>query len=1689
MLAKLIRRCVVMLMLCFTVGISTLAFANLVSDKVFELKQPDGSIIMVVNRGDESLSWLETTKGYTIEKGNDGYWYYVTEYNTSSKPVLSLMRAHEEPVGLSKHIRIRMSKENIKAQKEKAQRSMEEAPRGEFTGNVLYILVQFRPDRDEEQDTLGTYTETDYANKLSNNNTADPRSVAHYYNTVSNGYVTVRPARETWGVNGDNNGVVGWIDLPYAHPDPIDASDPNHVSSWKWNPLNKYYYKLSGDCEWDKCRRELDAENAQFVSIRNAEENDWLLKEFPEGHFWIGLNDAAQEGTYVWVGGQNYEYRNWNTGEPNGGADEDCVIMHNSDTAGDPVTAGSWRDVPCTHSHQAIMMKQDGGDAVVAKNHKIASSAIKGAEVHVDFKQYDTNGDGILSTSELSIAVVVAGFDTSCQGKVNRPYAPSVWPHKGDLSTPVIVDGVKVSEYLMLGDRCRIIGSATVNMPQIGVMAHELGHLMFGLPDLYDFDQSSIGLGFYCLMASGDSGRAEGDTVSGQTPVMPSAWVRASLGWEGVDQTPAIDTKFIAIGADRAPRNPNETRIYKAKTSKEKEYFLVENRQLQGYDKGLRKWLGSFGGGLAIYHVDDSMSLNNDETHRLVDLVEADGKEDNNATDLWYRGNKTNFVTSKLYDGSASGVSITDISKSDTVMTADTATDTAGWAKNPSNGYLYKELIDGCTWDDCERAAKAAGAHLVSIGDAQENQWLFETFFGNSYWIGLNDMANEGKYVWSDGKNYTYMNWDKNEPNGGRSENCLVMYNIQNNDQNTARDFWVVPGSWNDASCENTNKAIMKKKDTTGWVQNPSNGYLYKELIDGCTWDDCERAAEAEGAQLVSIRDAQENRWLFEEFSGHHWIGLNDKANEGKYVWSGGKNYTYTNWDEGEPNGSSSENCVVMFNTTNEPVTPGSWNDGPCEHKNKAIIKKRNTTGWVRNPSNGSLYKELIDGCIWDDCERAAKAEGAQLVSIRDAQENRWLFEEFSGHHWIGLNDKANEGKYVWSGGKNYTYTNWDEGEPNGGSSENCVVMFNTTNEPVRPGSWNDGPCGNKSKAIIEKQDTADWTTNQSNGSLYKVISGCTWLGCEEAAKAAGAHLVTIRNAEENQWLFDYAFGNHYWIGLNLGVLETVIFQESSGYTWSSDQKSTYRNWNTGEPNGGTTEACVMMYNTTNEPVTPGSWNDDKCTATRAGIIEKSQSDSFVINASVSGGIGTGTIVCTPYIVKRNKSSICTIKPSSGYYLSVLTDNGSIVTVTGDISGTSTYEFANVQESHDVVATFRVDQPKKYTVNSSAGPNGNITPSGTQTVNDGDILDFTVTPDDNRYYTPSVVGCSGTLSGDKYKTAPIKNNCDVTATFTSIPPYTGKKARYDFDSDGKSEILWQHNRGAGAAVTWSLDKGSFQRTHRDVIEKEMPKEWQILVVEDFNGDGASDILWKNDTSGGWYIWIMKNMKHTISSRYLIEPTPSVPNPNPQPTWQIEKFGDFNKDATVDILWRHQASGEVMVWLLDPNDSSKTTTYTLEPVSADWQVLAVADFNGDGMADILWKHTDGNVAVWIMQVQPTPPTKSFVVGGKVSPDWQFKSVGDFDGDGKADILWQHSDPSGKIAIWKMDGDKADKRFVIGGEVSDWQLKSIGDFNGDGKEDVFWQHPDGTVAVWIMKDAETFQAKALVNNPESLEWDVK
>jgi uncharacterized repeat protein (TIGR03803 family) len=294
-------------------------------------------------------------------------------------------------------------------------------------------------------------------------------------------------------------------------------------------------------------------------------------------------------------------------------------------------------------------------------------------------------------------------------------------------------------------------------------------------------------------------------------------------------------------------------------------------------------------------------------------------------------------------------------------------------------------------------------------------------------------------------------------------------------------------------------------------------------------------------------------------------------------------------------------------------------------------------------------------------------------------------------------------------------------------------------------------------------------------------------------------------------------------------------------------------------------------------------------------------------------------------------------------------------------------------------------------------------------------------------------------------------NCGDEDGCGTVFEFSPSAVPHDFNGDGYSDMLWRNT--SGNMAIWEMQGSTILNPSSSGLGG-VATTWSIVGQHDFNGDGKADLLW-HDTSGNLAIWEMNGTTILNSNSTGLGAVSTA--------WAIAGVGDFNGDGMADILWRDTSTGAVAIWemngttILNPNASGVGT------VATNWSVVGVGDFNGDGKADILWKNnTNGNLAIYLMNGTTVASSATFANEGSYS----VVGIGDFNGDGKSDILFR--DGSGDIAIWEMNGTTIlnPSSSGVGNLSTAWSVAETGDFNGDGHSDILWRDSSGDIAIWFM-----------------------
>lgn len=270
------------------------------------------------------------------------------------------------------------------------------------------------------------------------------------------------------------------------------------------------------------------------------------------------------------------------------------------------------------------------------------------------------------------------------------------------------------------------------------------------------------------------------------------------------------------------------------------------------------------------------------------------------------------------------------------------------------------------------------------------------------------------------------------------------------------------------------------------------------------------------------------------------------------------------------------------------------------------------------------------------------------------------------------------------------------------------------------------------------------------------------------------------------------------------------------------------------------------------------------------------------------------------------------------------------------------------------------------------------------------------------------------------------------------------------------DVFWRKTDGTNAI--WQFT-GSGPTDFVASFPPGVTGSWEARFTGDINGDGVPDVVWLDSTSGQVAIWLMSS-----SSVISVATFPGAVGAGSQ--WKLAAIGDVNGDGRSDLVWRNAASDQALVWLMD-GSGLLGGTLDLGVVAPSYELMGIGDFNGDGFEDLLWfQATDGQVALWLMGAGGT---HTAVFPGAVGPGtWRPYPVGDFDGDGNADIFWRER-ATGMTATWYMNGGTiADFDFFVSVPLADWTVGSVGDFNLDLTSDLMWYAPgSGGVVRWMMK----------------------
>jgi hypothetical protein len=238
-----------------------------------------------------------------------------------------------------------------------------------------------------------------------------------------------------------------------------------------------------------------------------------------------------------------------------------------------------------------------------------------------------------------------------------------------------------------------------------------------------------------------------------------------------------------------------------------------------------------------------------------------------------------------------------------------------------------------------------------------------------------------------------------------------------------------------------------------------------------------------------------------------------------------------------------------------------------------------------------------------------------------------------------------------------------------------------------------------------------------------------------------------------------------------------------------------------------------------------------------------------------------------------------------------------------------------------------------------------------------------------------------------------------------------------FDGTARRGIVWR-NSADGAVALWLMSGITPQYT--TVLFP--ASSWRPILLGNFDGDFHADIVWIDDANGSIAIWLMQG---DATSGVTAKASSVILGPGTN--WVPVLTADFDGDGRSDLVWRNTVSGDTAVWLMNGLTPKPGGTAIIFPGTAGWTVTHARDIDGDGKADLIWRNNGtGATAAWLMNGLAAKPGGTGILSSDAN--WRVTATFGFTNNLTGDLLWRNG-ATGQTAVWLMNGLSAATSRVI------------------------------------------------------------
>lgn len=549
------------------------------------------------------------------------------------------------------------------------------------------------------------------------------------------------------------------------------------------------------------------------------------------------------------------------------------------------------------------------------------------------------------------------------------------------------------------------------------------------------------------------------------------------------------------------------------------------------------------------------------------------------------------------------------------------------WIYRPNSNSCY--LVTTSVrrpWAEAQLACEANDAYLLKLDDKEERLWIIKELAkiqgsdplrSSEWWLGLNDIKQTMKWVWTDGTpvDNTAIVWNDYEPNNwGGSEWCAELWGHGLNDKSCSTVQAYI--------CERSKDLPFHCDNDRGWESY--NGTCYKYFPQELDWFNAKLSCEEEGSQMVTVLNRNTEFYVNDATLLNKkpiWLGLRyvetaDSSAEGSdnyhWEWIDGTKLALHFWNEGR------------FPIINETVKNDSctyvdpfiknvniWSPGRCYEVKSFICQKKPGNcqdGWELHQESCFQFNSMYR-LSQPEAEKYCRHQGGHLADLDSSYDQIFINSKLNELKklgvmvlWLGITVDTN-GNYIWDSGEELTYTNWRRGTEelvDAGEQKRCVII----NTEDADGKWQpvsncdqkesfvcEIPVGSKITKVTPPElyfRCAEGWSSFNNYCYFFNNTRSTWIGAKSACHQQQSNLVKVDD-ENTQFFINSMSQKNQWIGLNDRSQEGVMVWESDGTKLGRDD---YTNWMEEEPNNQEGhENCVVIFK--RKPV--GKWADFDC--------------------------------------------------------------------------------------------------------------------------------------------------------------------------------------------------------------------------------------------------------------------------------------------------------------------------------------------------------------------------------------------------------------------------------------------------------------------------------------------------------------